>query len=333
MNIVGAIATFFGPVGQLASMGLGFVSSLLGLFGKKQEPRPLGEIVREQIHDALAKYGDETLNDKASGLISAFGNSKSYLDGAAQSGKLLSKEEMIIASSRVPINQGVEFMGTLANNIYNKFLRFSEDPDPKKCIRYCELYAQLAGLRDVILTQMIALTGDEMKNDVNGLMTMQRDFRDGTKILLEPLFDANVEQVILPYFDPDINKITDSYARSVLGLGTEYDRSKAGMYCLMAEGKDKKLKDLVWSTNEKMFLVKNKPYITLAQHDDSNCYWKLVPHGNNLYSIVNKKGCATGEDVCGSLLSFGLDRDFFANIDSSDGIMWEIKWENPQSNR
>ncbi|XP_028515247.1 uncharacterized protein LOC114575164 [Exaiptasia diaphana] len=325
INIIGAVATFFGPAGQLASIGLSFVSSLLGLFGKGRKPKPLGEVVREQIDDALAKYRDESLTDKAIGLIKAFRASKSYLDGAAESGKLLSKEEMIVASSRVPMTQGSEFIGELTT-VIEKMFKNSKPSEALKCIKYCELFAQLAGLKDMILTQMISLAGNEMENDVNGLMSYQRDFRDAARVLLEPLFTTNFGQKVLPYFDPDISVITDSYATSLLDLG-KYDRSRAGMHCIVTPVNSGGKKNLVWSTDSDFLQVNGKPYTDLADDNDENCYWKLVPHGNHLYSIVNKKGCdetPLGE-WCGSILSFDvIDDTGIVDIEPTDGVMWEI---------
>ncbi|KXJ13422.1 hypothetical protein AC249_AIPGENE19225 [Exaiptasia diaphana] len=158
-------------------------------------------------------------------------------------------------------------------------------------------------------------------------MTMAKliHFRAEARSVLEPLFTSNFGQKILPYFDPDISVITDSYATSVLDLG-KYDRSRAGMYCLMTQVKDK-LEDLVWSTRDDNFHVNGKPYTTLAAENDNNCYWKLVPHGNHLFSIVNKKGCDATPPAkwCGSLLSFDIiDDTGIVNIEPTDGVMWEI---------
>ncbi|KAK3703044.1 hypothetical protein QZH41_018858, partial [Actinostola sp. cb2023] len=44
----------------------------------------------------------------------AFQHSKAYLDGAALSGEPLSEMEAILASTRVPMTLGLEFMGELA---------------------------------------------------------------------------------------------------------------------------------------------------------------------------------------------------------------------------
>ncbi|KAK3753820.1 hypothetical protein QZH41_005377 [Actinostola sp. cb2023] len=321
INIVGAISTFFGPVGQLVSIGLGFVSALLGLFGKGPKPKSMQQLVREQIDEALDEFRDETLTDRASGMIRAFTVSKSYLDGAAVSGEPLSENEMIIASTRVPMTQGSEFMGELAT-VIDRLLRENQKSDAKKCIKYCELYAQLAGLKDMMLTQMISMSSPAMQNDINGLMGYKQAFREGTRLLLEPLYTTDFGQKIMPYFDPDLSVITDSYATAVLNLGT-YDRSMAGYYCLEGPSSNG-MADLVWTTDN--FLIRGKPFTKYVAKSNSNCYWKLVPHGSNIFSIVNKKDCDSNDRRCGWMLSWdsaGNDRAYI-NIDESDPVLWEI---------
>lgn len=321
LYIVGAISTFFGPAGQLASIGLSFVSSLLGLFGKGPKPKPMADIVREQIDEALDEYRYQELTDKAGGLITAYSGTKAYLDGAVGN---LSIAEIGNANTNVPIYLGIEFIGELTTVIKRMF-KTSKASDAHKCIKYCELFAQIAGLKEMLLTQLIALHGDKLRNSVSMLMSYLIDFREAAKVLLKPLFKADFGQKILPYFDPDISVVTDTYATAVLDLG-KYDRSRAGMYCLTTPFHNQAL-DLVWSTAKSRFHVNGKPYATTAANSDNNCYWKLVPHGNNLFSIVNKKGCDATPPAawCGSLLSFDIvDDRGRVDLEATGGIMWEI---------
>jgi len=73
--------------------------------------------------------------------------------------------------------------------------------------------------------------------------------------------------------------------------------------------------------------VNGKPYLTLATQNNQNCYWKIVPHGNSLFSIVYKKGCDENDQsgYCGSILSFDvIDGRAFANMKATNGNMWQI---------
>ena len=326
INIVGAIATFFGPVGQLVSIGMGFVSALLGLFGKGPKPKSMQQLVREQIDEALDEFRDETLTDRTIGMIRAFTDSKSYLDGAAVSGEPLSENEMIIASTRVPMTQGSEFMGELAT-VIDRLFRGNRVSDAKKCIKYCELYAQLAGLKDMMLTQMISLFSPaNFQNDMNRLRAYKQTIHQATKLLLKPLYTIDFGQKIMPYFDPDVSVITDLYATTVLNLGT-YDRSMAGYYCLEGYGNF----DLVWSLPlDIMKATYDKPFIDLKVKSNSNCYWKLVPHGSNIFSIVNKKDCDSNDRRCGWMLSWDSagNNKGYVNIDALDPVLWEIDGSN-----
>lgn len=121
INIIGAVSTFFGPTGQLVSIGLGFISSLLGLFGKGPKPKPIAEVVREQVEKALEDFRHETLADKAGGLVNAFRGSSSYLDGVLRSDEPIDKEQIKLSASRVPLTQGDLFMGELATVILKMF--------------------------------------------------------------------------------------------------------------------------------------------------------------------------------------------------------------------
>lgn len=84
--------------------------------------------------------------------------------------------------------------------------------------------------------------------------------------------------------------------------------------------------DIVWSTQYEGFYISNgKPYITIATKSNDNCYWKVVPHGNNLFSIFNQKGCSSKSNYCGSVLSFDIEDDKgWATLESTDGVMWDI---------
>jgi len=325
INIVGAIATFFGPVGQLVSIGMGFVSALLGLFGKGPKPKSMQQLVREQIDEALDEFRDETLTDRTIGMIRAFTDSKSYLDGAAVSGEPLSENEMIIASTRVPMTQGSEFMGELAT-VIDRLFRGNRVSDAKKCIKYCELYAQLAGLKDMMLTQMISLFSPaNFQNDMNRLRAYKQTIHQATKLLLKPLYTIDFGQKIMPYFDPDVSVITDLYATAVLNLGT-YDRSVAGYYCL-----ESYYQNLVWSLPRSIMKGRyDKIFTELKTRSNSNCYWKLVPHGSNIFSIVNKKDCNRNDRRCGWMLSWDSagNNKGYVNIDESDPVLWEIDGSN-----
>ena len=81
---------------------------------------------------------------------------------------------------------GFEFMGELSGRI-EALLKKNTVSDADKCLKYCELYAQLAALKDMMLTQIIGIS-DPMSNDRNGVLAYQIAFRRGIKHLFESLY-------------------------------------------------------------------------------------------------------------------------------------------------
>ena len=92
---------------------------------------------------ALAQHLDEQLTEKANGIIRAFRELKAHVDGVTQSGQELSEAEIIVVSYRVPMTLEFEFMGELSGRI-EALLKKNTVSDADKCLKYCELYAQLA---------------------------------------------------------------------------------------------------------------------------------------------------------------------------------------------
>ncbi|KXJ13427.1 Toxin CrTX-A [Exaiptasia diaphana] len=275
IDIVASLSSNFGPKGQLASVAMGFVSALLGLFGKGPKPKPLGEIVREQINEALEEYHDEELTRKADGLLTAFRHTKAYLDGAAESGKPFSKDERAVVAKEVERTQGVAFMGELAYAV-RKMFKNNKPSDARKAIRYCEMYAQLAVIRDIILTQYIAMIPKDWENHLNGIIRDRALMRRVTKTLLETFYIVDYDSLIMPYFDADVSVITDAYSTKMLNMGN-YDRSMAGLHSLMNPGRSG-LEVVDWKTEPRMFRPSNNPYISIVKPHNDLCYWKLVPH-------------------------------------------------------
>ena len=124
----------------------------------------------------------------------------------------------------------------------------------------------------------------------------------------------------LNYFDPDVSPFTDSYLTKVLKV-PDYDRSMAGRWCLTPHISGQKLNPITWATDENSLMKDGHPYITTAIE---NCHWKLIPHGNNLYTVQNIYKCPK-YGYCGQYLSF----DILSGEDSRVTLktyadLWEI---------
>ena len=306
-----------GPTGALVSVAMNFIAGILSLFGKGPKKKSVGEIVREQIDEALEVFYDKTLSDEAQAAVNAMRHSKSFLDGVASTGDMISDSEANSLSSHVPVYYGVEFMSKLSV-VIRRLVQENKAKDAKKCLKYIELYCQLAALKDMALQQFASLLPNSHKNIRAGVYGMMDALRDGQAVLFEFLYKSDLGNKIMPYFDPDFSIISDVYLDKVLKI-RNYDRWLAGTYCFTPGGQTK---SMTWSS-EVGALSEDRPYATLGT--GNNCFWKVVPHGNWLFSIVNRKNCPD-DRYCGALLSFdGLgDGKARVTIDHEDPVLWLI---------
>ena len=227
INIIGGFAAMAGPHGQVASIVLGFVSSFLGLFGNTKQEKSIDQIVREQIDDALEGFHDQLLFDEAAGVVTAFQVSKAFLDPLTQSDNDLSDVTLNAINCNVPVTQHVDFMGTLESRIRTLF--DTTDPlDAKKCIKYIELYAKIAVMKDALVGQTAALIPYSEELLQTSVLAVQQSLRQSTKALFQFLYNSDPNQKVLPYYDVDLSVVTDSYAIEVLGIA-DYDRSLKGL--------------------------------------------------------------------------------------------------------
>lgn len=322
IEILASIASNFGPKGQLASMGLGFVSALLGLFGKGAKSETTEELVRKQIDEALAKYRDHELTVNAQATTQALALAKGYLDGAASLGRQLNMDEVKLATSMIaPVRLGIEFTGRLYYEIIGMLDKDSID-DAHKCFKYTELYSKIVVIRLMILTQYLSMTAgmENIEANYRGVLGARSIMQKGAQILLEKLYKINFSAKILPYFDPDVNPATDSLARFMFGIG-KHDGALSGYYCIQHGHVD-----MGWSRQQTAFTLSGNPYTALYEtNSNDHCYWKIVPHGSNIYSIVNKYNCKKGHQFCGAMLSWDKNNQYqYVSIDHKDPVLWEI---------
>ena len=301
LNMVAQFAALAGPTGQIAAVALSFVSGYLSLFGAGgQEKKSIGEIVREEIDEALAQFYESDLNNKAEGITSTFQVSKAYLDKLAQSGKKLTVSQAASLERNVPLYLGLPFMGKLASEI-NGLLKVNKISDAKKTLKYIELYTKMAILKDMIMQEAATLLPIDLEPNRQALLAAQESMRDRQKHLIRFLRQGKIGKMALNYFDPDVSPFTDSYLTKVLKV-PDYDRSMAGRWCLTPHISGQKLNPITWATDENSLMKDGHPYITTAIE---NCHWKLIPHGNNLYTVQNIYKCPK-YGYCEQYLSFDI---------------------------
>ena len=296
------------------------LEGILSLFGKGPKRKSVGQIVREQINDALAKFYDQSLTDEAQGAIEAMRHSKAFLDGVTSTGNTISDSEANSLSTHVPVYYGITFMSKLST-IIRRLINNNDVKEAKKCLKYIELYTSIATIKDMTLQQFATLLPDSHENIRFGIYAVQKSLRDGQASLFGFLYQADLANKIMPYFDPDISAVTDTYLKQILKLKlSNYDASISGNYCLTP---GRGTQSMTYSSSNKRF-AKDRPYATLGT--GNNCFWKIIPHGNWLYSIVNRYNCPKDRN-CGALLSFddignGKAR---VTIDHEDPVLWEMK--------
>jgi len=327
INIIGGFAALLGPHGQVTSIGLGFVSSFLGLFGNSKKEKSVDQIVREQIDDALEAFNDKLLFDEAAGVVTAFQVSKAFLDPLTQSDGNLSDVTLNAINCHVPITQHVDFMGTLENRIRTLF-DTTEPKDAKRCIKYIELYAKIAVMKDALVGQTAALISLSEKQLQTSILAVQQSLRQSTKTLFQFLYSSDPNQKVLPYYDVDLSVVTDSYAIQVLGIA-DYDRSLKGLKRLRLSITEQFLDwktgiDLVPPLRGRRTI--SKALGTIGTSDIP--IWKLRPHGNNLFSIVNRRGCSdeTSNEWCDAFLSWDeLEGNVRVQLSKDKPVIWQIQ--------
>ena len=324
LNMVGQFAALAGPTGQIVAVALSFVSGFLSLFGiGGKKKKSLGQIVREEIDEALAQFYEQDLSNQARGIAKTFDVTKAYVDRLAQSGNKLTKAQAESLERNVPMYIGLEFMGTLASEI-DRLLRANKRNEAKKTLRYIELYAKMAVLKDVIMQEVATLLPDELEPNRQAMFAAQNVLRGQQKELLQFLragrFDKSHNKMAVNYFDPDVNPVTDAYMTAVLKI-PDYDRSMAGIWCLTPVIYGQRELPITWFRNHDSLMNGGHPYITPY---NEGCFWKLIPHGNHLYTVVNTYG-GRKYDYYGQYLSFDtLSGDRSRLTVEGDADLWEI---------
>ena len=313
LNMVGQFAALAGPTGQIVAVALSFVSGFLSLFGTGGKKKTsLGQILREEI----AQFYEQELRNQALGTAKTFDLSKAFVDTLAQSGNKLTKAQGLSLQINVPVYLGSQLMGTLKSEI-ERLLRANKRNEAEKTLRYIELYAKVAVLKDVILQEVATLLPDELQPIRKSMFSTQKWLRDRQKELIQFLragrFDKSHNKMAVNYFDPDVNPVTDAYMTAVLKI-PDYDRSMAGIWCLTPVIYGKRELPITWLR----VLRTSRPYITLK---NEGCFWKLIPHGNYLYTVVNTYR-GPEYDYYGQYLSF--DRSSGCLTVNEDADLWEI---------
>lgn len=242
-------------------------------------------------------------------LGKAFDSAKRYLDQKALNG-----------STSIDINRVQVF----ENSTFFKTWIMSELKGQCKtqntanyCLKLCRRYAKLVILQDFLMIYSLLLTRNQL--EANNCRRSLNNIRRRLNETLSKLYFSDSK--IMPYFDPDDSPLLDAYAIKILNV-RNYSKPFSGLYCIQLT------KDLVWSESPSEFKANSKPFLTLVDHDNRNCYWKIVPHQNNTFTIVSKKECDKdpSHPYCNAMLSFERigQHAVYGTIDHTNPLLFEI---------
>ena len=294
--IISSFVVLMGPVGGIAAVALGFIAGILSLFGEGEEPKSMDQIIRAEIE----RLYERQLTNQARGVLAEFKVSKAYLDGLDIYDIALTPSDMHNLACHIPVYQGLSFMGTLASEI-NTCVNRNKKKETGKCLKYLELYANIAVFKDLILQQLIVhLQSDSLRNTRRAILSAQRQVRDSAQELYNFLYNIDKDKPrrgdqILMRFEPEVYPTIDLYCLGVLKM-ENYDRAFSGKYYLAG----RTIGNLSWSDERsvpKYFWQYGKPEVLgdLKRESLKATLWKLVPHPGYLYSIFSQKGCPDGE--------------------------------------
>ena len=321
--IMSTFAVLMGPVGGIAGVALGFVAGVLGLFGEGEDQSSMDEIIKKE----LERMYEKQLTNQARGVLSEFKVSKAYLDGLDVYGIKLTPSDVQNLACHIPVYQGLSFMGTLATEI-NTCVSHNRKEDSRKCLKYLELYANMAIFKNLILQQLIVhLQGDSLRNTRRAIISAQEQIKNAAAELYTFLYKIDKYEPergsqILLRFDPDRYKSIDLYYLGVLKM-KNYDRKLAGKFYLhhatvgnLSWSMDRKVPKYFWQYGEPQVLGDAKRKLLKGN------IWKLVPHPGGQYSIFSKKDCLRGR-YCNKMLS--LDSDYpMVNLRGDHPMMWRV---------
>ena len=326
IEIAATFANIAGPHGMVVGVALNFISgflSLFGLGGGAVSRTPMHLIVRQEIE----KWYSEHMTNMARGAIGDFETSQAFLDGVISDlgpDQKLNDSTAIALQIHIPVYRNIAFMENLKAQIED-MKDENRDEDAQKCLKYIELWARMALLKDIILQRMAAIMPESQRSIRAGFYSVQSSLREKARNLFKFLWEAGVGSKIIPYFYPDEKGVVDEYLSTVLEE-TNYDRTMGGLYNIFVQ--------MAPNSNGTMGFWWATPLVSSEQRAsilDGQTHgfpldfkWKLVPHGNNLFTIISKKDCPDGIN-CNAYLSWTPDENLrYATVKKSDPVLWEI---------
>ena len=196
--------------------------------------KTVGEIVREQIDEALDEFADRTLMQEAEGMMGLFDASKSYVDSLAKCKRKLTVHEANVIATSALLWQGLKFLGKLLSIILT-LLKENKVDSSRKLLEYIQVYVNDAVLKDMILMATAMLMPDSLRIHGSSMLVVQRKLRQKQKNWFKFLFQ----------YDPEKQPFIIMILKNIQLLKIRnYDRSLAGIWCITPHIRGKALTPL-----------------------------------------------------------------------------------------
>lgn len=331
INLLNAIKllTSRSPKGRIDSLPAMYTTSCMNLFGETVVTMDIKTIAIIEINGVMAKYPEQDIIQGAQTTRDGYLSLKNFVNNIA-SGNNQSKmnprdtDKINIFTSRLYM-KGFPVI----DHLHSHILRMSKLSSPtgteaKKFLTYIELYVKLNTLRHMIITHLLSLVPKKSKCVIEFVLSLLKTSKEGSRKLLKFIYSHSVKSKFMAYYDGQVYKITNAYLADYLEIPRPDDYP--GMSCIQSLN-DTKVKyksfgyHIPWKWHA--FSGVNHPYFIRANSLGTVCIWKIVSHGQNLYSIVNKDGCPNG-NWCDALLSFDGLTPHPVTVEHNDPVLWEI---------
>ncbi|XP_031561465.1 uncharacterized protein LOC116297388 [Actinia tenebrosa] len=295
-----------------------FISSFLDLFGhSKKKPRSVRAIVREEVDAALRDFYDKTTKNEIDGVVHTITTLKSFVDRISKYKDRMSKSDLNNLKSNVPIFKKTHYLGKLRGQI-KAMIKENKPKDARKCLAYLEILLKLETLRDMLFIQLASLSTSTGVSNTYYETVFEKQER--IKPLLSFLYDRSKMNYITTYFDSHQYPQTNAYMQLILKMQRP-EKFPAPKYCI-SNGNTV----FDWFINQRAHVPLTHPIFGTSF--ERVCIWRIVSHGHNLFSIVNKYVCSN-DPWCNALLSYDgakrLDKLTVATVEKEDPVLWEIK--------
>lgn len=310
--------------GHITSIPAMFTATCMALFGEQAK---LESWIPKEIEIFRNKYpqSNHIRHDHhfITGTAKTYSRLQNYTSHLGQMHNKIDKYEAntLASNTSTLFNSGTDPIKTLSLVIIS--LKTFDDLDAAEAKKYMsnvELYAKLVIIREMIFYFALSLMPENNPSAINRVLYQLRMSRVNSRARMEPIYvHSSRRSKLMAYYDGQVYKVTNAYID--IQAGRPRLDTFPGFSCI-------KVQRDFWKWSK--LPMKKDPYISSYDGTGAPCRWRIVSHGQNLYSIVNKYDCPNGP-WCDAMWSFDLkgSNNPIITIKKNNAILWEIQ-KNPQ---